>query len=132
MKELFICEKCGAQFTSYEEAYDCEHSHNTLNIGGDFNPEIISRQTYLNGGILPSKTIIPSDERTEWNQEEGKWEYHTFFGVYRLVKVLSDAEAAEIMKEKQERKNREQREYEEWLERYNAEKAAKEAEEQSA
>lgn len=132
MKEIYVCEKCGAQFTSYDDAYKCEDSHKALAIGGEFRPEIRSRQTYANGGILPSKTVLASEEYTVWNEETRTWDSHYVFGEYKLVRMLSDADAEKLMQEQKERLDREQREYEEWVERYNAEKAAREAEEQSA
>ena len=30
MKELYLCEKCGKMHTSYNDAWECEHSHITL------------------------------------------------------------------------------------------------------
>ena len=30
MKELYLCEKCGKMHTSYNDAWECERSHITL------------------------------------------------------------------------------------------------------
>jgi hypothetical protein len=118
MKQIYVCEKCGKQFDDYSEAMRCENSHAGLKHIG-WEEEITKRQTWANGDRMPSKAILESDER--WNNETEKSE--SFYGEYKLVKILTGKELEEILKEREERIERERIERERW----EAEREAKKA-----
>lgn len=125
MKMFYECEKCGARFDNYDDAYKCENSHYML----DFDSMSKELEEYLEYGYnkeIPTNMVVPSQEISEWNEADQEYKSHRVFGEYKLVRILRDKEAAPIMKAYEERRAQEKREWDEWYARREAERKAKE------
>ena len=68
MKELYLCEKCGKMHTSYNDAWECERSHITLDqvfswdlpSGSD-----IQVNFYQEGEATPEYIVMKANVRNE-------------------------------------------------------------------
>lgn len=129
MKQIYMCEKCGTQYEEYDDAYKCEESHVALDLGGsEFALECWETAKYSLGHAIPDEIVLPSQQKSVWNEDAQKWEPVYTFGVYKLVKTLSDKDVAKIIDAKNKREEQSRREWEEYMERRGAEKKAKKAE----
>ena len=128
MKEIYVCEKCGAQFDDFNAAYKCEDSHLLLeNVWSDVQPELNKRAVWANGDAAPA-SIVMFTER--YNRDTGN--YDRVFYTYKRGKALTDKEVAEINAERDARKAREEADREAWRKEMEAKKAREEAEAASA
>lgn len=126
MKTMYICEKCGATYTNYDEAYACENKHYMLDISDDMLRELEEYVEYGQGKEIPSSFICPTKEISEWDEDAGEFKYRRIFAEYKLVRILKDSETKSIVSKYEERKAKERREWNEYWERREAEKKAKE------
>ena len=125
MKSLYVCEKCGAQYEDYDEAIHCEQNH--FHIGFDFSNQTAlegKRCTYKQGDKMPQTCVLASSP----DYAEGYDNPRHYFGMYKLVRMLSESEVQEILDEKAAQDAENRRVLEEW----RKEKEAKKAEEQTA
>lgn len=128
MKELYICEKCGATYENYDAAWECENGHRMLeNVWSDVQAELDKRATWSNGDVAPA-TVIMFTER--YNRDTGN--YDRVFYTYKRGKALTDKEVAEINAERDARKAKEEADREAWRKEMEAKKAREEAEAASA
>ena len=74
MKKMYVCEKCGKMFDSYNEAWRCEDSHIT-----SFDVTKTD-YTYKEGCTLPETIIISSQE---WNSDTNEYDY-TFYKASKI------------------------------------------------
>lgn len=64
MKQLYVCEKCGAQYDDWDEAYKCENSHVNLDIINcghlaDEDRDLMCRTCdYDPGNPIPSSIMV--------------------------------------------------------------------------
>lgn len=68
MKELYLCEKCGKMHTSYDDAWNCERSHITLDqmFSWDLpNGADIKVDFYREGEATPEYTVMKSNVYNE-------------------------------------------------------------------
>lgn len=135
MKTMYVCERCGAQFSSWEEAEACERIH--LSPTDDMDEELSQTLVFRQGKALPEQLAI-AFKKHEWNKETERYEDSYLIGVYALKKQYSEAENedavalynARLQKEKEDAE-RWRREYTERLEKKKAEEKAK-AEQEAA
>lgn len=125
MKTQYICEKCGANYTNYDEAYACENKHYMLNLN-DMAEELNEYIEYGKGKEMPSNFVAASEEISEWNEEKQEFDHRRILAEYKLVRIIPEREAAPILAKHTERKERERREWDEYWNRRKAEKEAKE------
>ena len=129
MKQLYICDKCGAQFDTWDDAYNCENSH-IETFTDEMEPERIKRFTYAQGQAAP-RMIIQAVKAETWVESEQKYKVDFTFYKYKYAGTLSEQESSEIIAEYEARKAKEEAEYAEWRARWDAERKAKEAETKS-
>ena len=126
MKQLYICDKCGATFDSWDDAYNCENSHIDT-FTDELEPERVKRFTYAQGQAAP-RSIIQAVKAETWVESEQKYKVDFPFYKYKYAGTLSEQEAAEIVAEYEARKAEEDRRYAEWKAKWDAERKAKEQE----
>lgn len=131
MKQIYVCEKCGAQYDNYDAAYKCENEHYFLRTE-DFYPEICEHSKYAIGEKLPTRVFLPSIEISEYDEDAGEWKYSYLWGEYKLVKQLPEKDCEKFIQAKTEREEKSRREWEEYMARREAEKKAKEEAEKEA
>lgn len=125
MKQLYICEKCGAQFNTWDEAYACETGH-ISSFSSAMEPEIAKRLQYASGRSVPSE-IIMTEQKDIRNEETGEYETSFVLWTYKLVGRTPQKEVAAITAEYKERKAEEEAYWEAYKARRAAEKAAQES-----
>ena len=68
MKELYLCEKCGKMHTSYNDAWECERSHITLDQIFSWelpNGSDIQCNLYQEGESLPEYMVMKANVYNE-------------------------------------------------------------------
>lgn len=81
MRNVYVCEKCNAQFESYAECSNHESNHKQLSISPYNDDYIESLSKYGPEADVPNEIIAGF---YKWN-DNNKKEYHLFS--YRLVKA---------------------------------------------
>ena len=61
MKTIYVCEKCGKQFETYEEVYKCEESHRTVETIDRW--DLASKDRY---GVAEGHTVSLGDELQDY------------------------------------------------------------------
>ena len=61
MKTVYVCEKCGKQFETYEEVYKCEESHRTVETIGRW--DLASEDRYK---VAEGYTVSLGDELQDY------------------------------------------------------------------
>ena len=65
MKSLYVCEKCGKMFEEYDQAWACEHSHETVDQIYSWElPQNTDLQTefYAEGESVPEYVVLKAVE----------------------------------------------------------------------
>ena len=73
MKNLYVCEYCGKTYTDYDEAWNCERNHVSVEMLGSWDlPKGTDMQTcfYTNGEQLPEYVVFKANLR----DTNGNWE----------------------------------------------------------
>ena len=73
MKNLYVCEYCGKTYTDYDEAWNCERNHVSVEPLNSWDlPSMSDMQTsfYTNGEQLPEYVVFKANMR----DAEGNWE----------------------------------------------------------
>ena len=73
MKNLYVCEYCGKTYTDYDEAWNCERNHVSVETLGSWDlPKGTDMQTcfYTNGEQLPEYVVFKANLRAA----DGNWE----------------------------------------------------------
>ena len=73
MKNLYVCEYCGKTYTDYDEAWQCERNHVSVEMLNSWDlPSMSDMQTsfYTNGEQLPEYVVFKANLR----DAEGNWE----------------------------------------------------------
>ena len=73
MKNLYVCEYCGKTYTCYDEAWNCERNHVSVETLGSWDlPKGTDMQTcfYTNGEQLPEYVVFKANMRAA----DGNWE----------------------------------------------------------
>lgn len=73
MKNLYVCEYCGKTYTDYDEAWNCERNHVSVEMLNSWDlPSMSDMQTsfYTNGEQLPEYVVFKANLR----DAEGNWE----------------------------------------------------------
>ena len=147
MKTVYVCEKCGKQFETYEEVYKCEESHRTVETIGRW--ELASKDRY---GVAEGYTVSLGDELQDYStckalpdtimvkytktNEDGTPvidEYgYTVYGaaLYSIDKTANRVDAGLLRRVEQsilERSKEQHLEHEEWKKRKEAEAAQAQA-----
>lgn len=125
MKQLYVCELCGASYEDFDECHACESGHCKEFVGGVMQEKLQSMYAYQPKKALPA-TVYAAVKKDVWNEEAGNFipEYH--IGMYVLKQELSKEKTDEITEE-QRRRDAEERAY--WDKYWEDKKAQKEAEE---
>ena len=149
MKTVYVCEKCGKQFETYEEVYKCEESHRTVetidrwDLASKDRYEVAERHTVSLGDELQDYTTckaLPDTIMVKYlkTSEDGtpvKDEYgYPIYGVafYSIDKTANRVDAELLRRVEQsllERNKEQHRELEEWKKREEAAAAQAEKEE---
>ncbi|MPM26566.1 hypothetical protein SDC9_73070 [bioreactor metagenome] len=124
MKELYVCEKCGAMYENYSEAADCERGHQAPNTAF-YEAEIESRIKWEKGNPIPKSMVLPF--RSYGDDGEYVWSYAR----YELGKRMDTSEVREIEAERKAREQSEEESRARWQAEREARKA-REAQEQEA
>lgn len=114
MKQLYVCEKCGAQFENWDEANTCENSHLTPYDG--YMRELDNRRTYEKGSVYPDKIAIAF---RVWENDAERYQYVW----YKKAAEFGKKELAEITAEREARERREEEQREQWRKEREARKA---------
>jgi len=127
MKELYVCEKCGATYEDYTKACNCENGH--LEPYGCYTKELNTRMIY-NPGVRCPETVVLAFRY--WGNDGEEWVYER----YKLDKSMKSLEREEIEAERKIREEKEKEERERWYAEREARKAreaqaAQEAQEQT-
>lgn len=123
MKTLYTCEKCGATFSNYDDAYNCENNHFNVDTWSDIQTECDKRTEYKTGERLPSLITVPL--RLEGWREDTNERYT--IATYKLVSELNPTKKLEIRAESAARKAEAERQAEEWRKEREAKKALEDA-----
>ena len=92
MKQIYVCEKCGAQFDNWDEAHQCEDGHvDSFDVDPEWNPEI----AWDEGCAFPKEVVVRSKE---WDWRTGKTEYRYF--KYKSAGALTKKRVAELEAER--------------------------------
>ena len=134
MKQIYVCERCGAQYSDWDEAYKCENSHVALDIinrsnlaeADDELMEIVAH--YEPGSTLPSSIavqyqVIDSDTGEQLSRD-GIPVLRS--AIYTLASKQPNADLARINASLIKRRQEDAEYYENW--RRQREEAAKEDE----
>ena len=73
MKNLYVCEYCGKTYTDYDEAWNCERNHVSVEPLNSWDlPSMSDMQTsfYTNGEQLPEYVVFKANLR----DADGNWE----------------------------------------------------------
>lgn len=114
MKELYICEKCGKTFDRSTDAYDCEISHRSPDSICFLVPPV-----FAPGSSRPSEVTVCFDEY-HYDSVAGAGIYRHTYATYKLKKVFSEAENAEVERLRLLDEERQAREFDEWKARHEA------------
>lgn len=126
MKTMYICDKCGKEFESWDECYACENSHIT-SFSYLLDEEVQKRLRYNPGCPAPTELIMP-EQKDVYNEATQQYDTTFTFWTHKLVGRVSKKEADAINAEYQERKVKEDAYWAEYRAKREAEKAAKEQE----
>ena len=107
MRNLYVCEKCGATYEDYDACYACENSH--INIDS-FQEYEDTAPTWKPGSIMPETVVLKS--ANIWNEKTQ--EYEQKYGIYKFQKLLSDKECEKIEEANRIRKEEANRQWEEY------------------
>ena len=121
MKNVYICEKCGASYSDYDECYACESGHVDIldDMAGGYEPELKDKLTWKAGCRWPEKVYIPC---CTWDHKSN--EYRTYIVGYKLAGELPEKEAVSIVDSHDKRIAEEERRWKEEWERRHKEEAA--------
>ena len=119
MKNLYVCEKCGAQFEDYDSCFKCEESHININ---DYQEIPDTAPTWKQGSIMPETVVLKS--ASIWNQETQ--EYEQKYATYKLLKMLTRKECEKIEEAAKMRREEQERQWQE----FHAKQEQRKAEEQ--
>lgn len=115
MKQVYICDGCGSQFETWDEAYECESSH--CGFTSSLEPELRKRFEYSRKKALPDVAFMA----VSTYDQESQSEVFTI-GEYTLKKThRSGRFYDEIMDEFHEREEEDRRRWQEWEARRAAE-----------
>ena len=125
MKQIYVCERCGAQYSDWDEAYKCENSHVALDI---INRSNLAEAHYEPGSTLPSSIavqyqVIDSDTGEQLSRD-GIPVLRS--AIYTLASKQPNADLARINASLIKRRQEDAEYYENW--RRQREEAAKEDE----
>lgn len=113
MKTMYECEKCGTRYDDYEDCQRCEEGHAEAGYDGyKFQEELVPFQTWKKGDILPRTAVIVSKDIWRRSEVTGQYETSKMFGLYRLDRVLTAEETAEIYRKANEREQEERERFE--------------------
>ena len=116
MKTMYECEKCGSRFENYDDCLRCEESHIGAGYDGyNFKKELDTYQTWKKGDIMPRTAVFVSDDIWSRSEETGQYETTKKFALYKLDRLLTDKETAEIYRKAKEREQEELERFEQYL-----------------
>lgn len=116
MKTMYECEKCGSRFENYDDCLRCEESHIGAEYDGyNFKKELDTYQTWKKGDIMPRTAVFVSDDIWSRSEETGQYETTKKFALYKLDRLLTDKETAEIYRKAKEREQEERERFEQYL-----------------
>lgn len=100
MKNLYVCEKCGKMFDNWDDAYNCEFSHQDVDTLWGFNllpadGQPMPTQFWEDGEVAPSivvmrHAVLDQDGKTVYKRMPNGRDVAEFVPVmYRRVKAAS-------------------------------------------
>lgn len=119
MKQLFVCELCGASYEDYEKCRECERGHCNEFVGGRLEETLRKKYQYQPNKALPT-TVFAAVKRDVWNEDAGEWVPEYRIGIYNLKQELPEEKVDELTAE-QRKLDAEEKAY--W-DKYWAEKKA--------
>lgn len=110
MKNIYVCDKCGAQFVedqeyerdgeklgAYDACWQCEHSHVEY-FCTELESEMRKHYQYRAGSALPHRIIV-ANRIDKWNEETKDSETTYNLYAYKLAGPVPESESAEILAE---------------------------------
>lgn len=121
MKQIYVCEKCGAQFDNWNEAHQCEDGHvDSFDVDPEWNPEI----AWDEGCAFPKEVVVRSKE---WDWRTDKYLYRYFR--YKAVGPLTKKRVAELEAERIKRETEAEAAYKKLVAEREKERAAEQEQE---
>ena len=125
MKQLYVCELCGASYEDFDECHSCESGHCKELLGGPLEEKLQRMYQYQPKKALPS-VLFAAVKKDVWCEEDHEFSPQYHIGMYVLKQELSKEKTDEITEE-QRRRDAEERAY--WDKYWEDKKAQNEAEE---
>lgn len=139
MKQIYVCEKCGAQFEDWTEAVQCEDSHRRVEViepcdlneaesDSLLNESLAYRQGRALPDMIPVKFHAHNEDGSYATDENGQYIYESAF--YALVRP-SNAQKELLERLDASMATRRKHDYEEserWRKEWEAKQAEKAAE----
>lgn len=138
MKQIYVCEKCGAQYDDWNAAVRCEDSHRSVQViercdldEAEADALLVEATKYRQGcalpDVIPVKFHVHTDNGGYATDENGQYIYES--ALYALVKT-SNAQREMLEKLDTSMTIRRKHDYEEserWRKEWEAKQAAKAA-----
>lgn len=138
MKQIYVCEKCGAQYDGWDEAVRCEDSHRRVQViercdlsETEADALLIEATKYRHGcalpDVIPVKFHVHNDDGGYATDENGQYIYES--ALYALVKT-SNTQREMLEKLDASMAIRRKHDYEEserWRKEWEAKQAAKQS-----
>lgn len=126
MKQLFVCELCGAAYEDYGKCNECERTHCKEFFGGKMEEELHKKYQYQPNKALPT-TVFAAVKREVWNKETEAFDTLYHIGMYELKKELPKKEVDELVAEQRKMDAEEKAYWDKYWAEKRAEQEAKEA-----
>lgn len=98
MKQLYVCELCGATYEDYDKCNKCEQTHCNEFFSGKIEEVLRKKYQYQPNKALPT-TVFAAVKRDVWNEETREFDTVYHIGMYDLKKELSGKEVDEFTAE---------------------------------
>lgn len=126
MKQLYVCELCGAAYEDYDKCNECERTHCKEFFGGRLEDELHKKYQYQPNKALPT-TVFAAVKQEVWNEETGAFGAVYHIGMYELKKELPKKEVDELAAEQRKLDAEDRAYWDKYWADQRAEKAAKAA-----
>lgn len=144
MKQIYVCEKCGAQFDNWDDAARCEESHRSVEVidwchlGKETASNLLAEAyQYKRGQALPSVITVRYpvfDEESRYNKMDEHGHFLHEAAMYALVTPNANQKdlLAQINASMCQRNQEDYEESERWRKEWEAKQAAKAAQDSEA
>ena len=113
MKQVYICEKCGAQYEDYDAAYKCERMHIVPAEPRLYDwHETDDKLVWKAGERCPTELYFPVKD-DDWNEESGQYEEVREIAVYRFTGFMKKSASRILFAAYETKREEEQKRWEE-------------------